>query len=260
MRRQQLLRTRPLTTMLILTLVVLGCGSPSSQTSQMADTQWPEPGKYDPWINSISVVVTGNERLEDKLAVIDRHSSIAALSFIGTHLTELPTGISKLPYVSNLIISRNYNLKTLPAEIGSMANLKRLDLRNNDRLVEVPPDICQLGMLGYLVIEDNGSLETLPDCMAEMHSLERVYLHDTNSRVGLWEPLGNLADLAYFNLWVKGVATPEILAGKLTRLPHVKRIDLSECDCPKINGRIAMPAVACQMRPSWRKSYACLPE
>ena len=252
---------KALVAVLVLVLAVWGCGLPSSQVIETADssTTYLPPDKYPRSVRGASIVVTGEERLEDKLAAIDDLSRITVLSFMGTNLVELPAGIAKLPNVAHMSVSGNYYLKTLPAAIGSLAKLRRIAIYHNDRLTEVPAEICQLDELGYLGIEDNGSLESLPECMAEMHSLERIYLHDTNSRMGLWEPLGKLANLEEFSFWVKGTATPEILADKLIRLPNVKNIDVTECDCARVNGRIALPAVACKIQAFNRISYACLP-
>lgn len=102
--------------------------------------------------------------------------SLVGLVIDGTHLVSGLCGeIGVLSALEFLVVRDAADLRSLPAELGLLHNLKQLDLCGN-RLAAVPPEIGQLRNLQSLDLSDN-ELTALPDSMRQLGKLKRVFLH-----------------------------------------------------------------------------------
>jgi len=86
----------------------------------------------------------------------ERRSPLVNLSETG--LTQLPDELYDMPWVTSLFASFNTISDLTP--LGSLPNLKRLDLRGN-RVADVAP-ISQLTELEYLDIAENQLRDLIP--------------------------------------------------------------------------------------------------
>ena len=83
-------------------------------------------------------------------------------------------------------------LTTLPPEIGTLTNLKRLYL-NGNKLESLPPEIGNLTNLNRLYLRDN-KLESLPPEIGNLTNLTHIYLR-SNKLTSLPPEIGNLSKL-----------------------------------------------------------------
>jgi Leucine-rich repeat (LRR) protein len=115
-----------------------------------------------------------------------------ALSY-SYNLLSIPAEIGNLINLKKLEIGYN-NLKTLPAEIGKLTNLKSLTLWNNN-LSSIPAEIGNLKNLEKLDLP--GALESLP---AEIGKLTNLKILTYNYIAGIPEASGNLKNREELNL------------------------------------------------------------
>jgi Leucine-rich repeat (LRR) protein len=93
-------------------------------------------------------------------------------------------------------LSRN-QLTTLPAEIGSLRNIKFLYIKEN-QLTTLPPEIGQLSNLTTLHLGSN-QLTTLPPEIGQLTKLEELYLTDNQLKT-LPPEIGRLPNLKTLNV------------------------------------------------------------
>jgi len=90
-------------------------------------------------------------------------------------LKTFPAGILKLKNLRELDLSHN-KIDSLPDEIGTLTNLQRLNLSNNN-LVELPETIGKLTALVSLILNRN-EIELLPPTIGDLENLEVLELWD----------------------------------------------------------------------------------
>ena len=91
-------------------------------------------------------------------------------------------------------------LAVLPAEIGNLHNLQRLNLSNNPLLAVLPPEIGNLHNLQVLNLSNDPSLEALPAEIGNLHNLQVLHLSNDSLLEALPVEIGNLHDLAMLDL------------------------------------------------------------
>jgi hypothetical protein len=113
-------------------------------------------------------------------------------------LSELLTDLHKnVPTLTALNLSRN-NLTEIPATIGNLTALTRLDLSHNIKLTEIPATIGNLTALTELYIENN-NLTALPAEIGNLTALNCLNLSD-NKLTSLPTEIGNLTALNCLHL------------------------------------------------------------
>jgi len=123
------------------------------------------------------------------------------LSYI--HLKILPPEIGSLRNLQRLYLHNN-QIETLPPEIGSLSNLRELSLSNN-KIETLPPEIGLLSNLQELSLSNN-KIETLPPEIGLLSNLQELHL-DNNKIETLPPEIGSLSNLRelYLDRKVKGI-------------------------------------------------------
>ena len=126
-------------------------------------------------------------------------------------------------------------LKTLPSEIGAVADLNTLTLRDN-HLTSLPPEIGKLAHLKHLTLEGN-QLTSLPPEIGGVADLHTLDLKD-NHLTSLPPEIAALVDLRILQLRNNRLASlpPEI--GKLTTLVFLILADNQLSSLPPELGRL----------------------
>jgi hypothetical protein len=101
-------------------------------------------------------------------------TALRGLFLKGNALKEIPHEIGSLNELIELNLADNIDLGKLPAEIGNLRNLKKLDIRYCG-LTDLPPEIGNLKNLEYLQMWGNAFIE-LPYSITELSSLKELYL------------------------------------------------------------------------------------
>jgi len=110
---------------------------------------------------------------EIPVEVFTAFPNLVELNLSRNQLKTLPAAISMLKNVKRLIVDRN-KLATLPSEIGQMESLQELILNRNE-LSTLPKEIGKLENL-YLIDLWGNNIDDLPKSMKEMKNLKEVDL------------------------------------------------------------------------------------
>jgi len=108
---------------------------------------------------------------------------------------EIPTELASLAELE-LIKLENNRLCGIPTDIGSLINLKGLDLYQNEIRSSIPSEMGSLRELTYLMLEGNTISNTIPTELGSMEKLQYLYMGGNNlsgaipSELGLLENLG----------------------------------------------------------------------
>ncbi len=141
--------------------------------------------------------------------------------------TNTPCSWFGVECVSNTVHELNLNDNqlsgNLPAELGSLSNLRQIRLYNNNLTGNIPP---QLGNLTYLIdlrLQFNQLTGTIPDELGNLSYLWMLWLSDNQLSGGIPSSLGNLGNLRWLFLWnnqLSGNIPPEL--GSLVNLEQIQ--------------------------------------
>ncbi|MBD2273012.1 leucine-rich repeat domain-containing protein [Nostoc sp. PCC 7120 = FACHB-418] len=175
---------------------------------------------------------------QDELLVLIEQAATEGwreLDLSGQELTELPGEIGKLQQLESLILGKQVggyekvgyrifqkalgnNLKTLPIELLSLPNLRKLDISGNP-LEGIPDVVMQILHLEELILI-RVQLTEIPEALAKLTNLTQLILSD-NQITEIPEALAKLTNLTQLNLSYNQITEiPEALA-KLTNLTQL---------------------------------------
>ena len=103
------------------------------------------------------------------------------------------------PRVTELTLNRTVN-GSIPAALGDLGGLTRLDLGKNSLSGSIPAELNQLTNLTYLALDNAGLSGTIPD-LSTLTSLEKLYLHANNFTGTFPTWLGTLTNLTHLHLF-----------------------------------------------------------
>ena len=110
----------------------------------------------------------------------------------------------------------------IPPEIGSLANLERLDLDYNNLVGPIPSELGSLANLKVLILGANKLFSPIPPELGHLANLDRLDLRASGLTGALPPELGGLANLGNLNLrdnYLTGPIPPEL--GRLAKLRYL---------------------------------------
>ena len=189
---------------------------------------------------------------DELLVLIDRamDENWRELDLSGQELTELPVEIGKLKQLESLILGKRVegsektgscdlekissnNLKTLPLELLSLHNLRKLDISGNP-LESIPDVVTQLLHLEELILI-RVVLTEIPDAITKLTNLRELYLGN-NYLTEIPDAIVKLTNLT--KLFFNDNRITEIPEA-LTKLTNLTTLDLTNTQITKIPEALA---------------------
>jgi hypothetical protein len=154
-------------------------------------------------------------------------TSLKGLFLKGNALKELPHDIGNLSELVELNLADNIDLGSLPQGIGSLRNLKKLDVRYCG-LTDLPSDFGNLKKLESLQMWGNGFTE-MPYCITELTNLNELYLKN-NKLTKIPYDMIKMDNLKYIDVQLNYLCSllPEVEAWLISRDRRYK--DHQYCD------------------------------
>ncbi|KDP24892.1 hypothetical protein JCGZ_25154 [Jatropha curcas] len=111
----------------------------------------------------------------------------------------LPTDLSKLPYLKDIDLTRNYLNGTIPSTWGS-TQLEVISLLGNRLTGPIPKEIGNISTLREFVVEYNQLSGELPQELGNLNNIRRMLLSSNNFSGQLPETFANLTTLEDFRI------------------------------------------------------------
>ncbi|KAG0612690.1 hypothetical protein M758_6G046000 [Ceratodon purpureus] len=143
------------------------------------------------------------------------------------YLKELPANIGNLKHLTKLDLRRCRSLDKLPQSISNLEMLDELDLSSCDSLKELPENIGNLKHLTKLYLGRCTSLEKLPQGISNLEMLDQLELSVCVSLKELPENIGNLKQLTKLDL--RRCRSLDKLPQSISNLEMLDELDLSSC-------------------------------
>jgi len=120
----------------------------------------------------------GSKSYKDRIMVIGNNKQLILNDVWGDDLEALPEEICELTELTQLNLTDQPNVSTIPACIGNLSNLKKLNLWNNG-LNSLPPEIGNLSALESLNVSNN-NLTELPVELKNCKNLKKLVVKGNN--------------------------------------------------------------------------------
>ena len=108
---------------------------------------------------------------------------------------EIPTELGSLANLRWLELFNNQLTGEIPTELGSLANLELLDLGGNQLTGEIPAVLGNLGNLRRLYLQNNQLTGEIPAVLGSLANLQGLYLFNNQLTGEVPKDLGSLANL-----------------------------------------------------------------
>ena len=126
----------------------------------------------------------------------DASGRVTGLSLDGKELTgELPADLGSLSNLQRLELGNNKLTGEIPTELGSLPNLQRLELGNNKLTGEIPTELGDLGNLEILLLGSNQFTGEIPRELASLSNLKTLVIKINQLTGEIPKELGNLSNL-----------------------------------------------------------------
>ena len=102
--------------------------------------------------------------------------NVTELRIANLNINYLPAEIGKLKSLTRLEIWDCPNLESIPPEIGNLVSLTGLDIRYCQNLESIPPEIGNLQSLTKLQIWHCSNLESIPPEVGNLQSLTKLFI------------------------------------------------------------------------------------
>ncbi len=120
----------------------------------------------------------------------------------------IPAQLGSLADLQSLDLSVNDIGGAIPSKLGDLANLRLLDLRRNGLTGPIPPELGDLANLRLLDLRRNGLTDSIPPELGSLTSLEYLEFWSNRLTGPIPVELGNLANLRSLGLSQNGLTGP----------------------------------------------------
>ena len=151
-----------------------------------------------------------NETLSEWHGVTtDATGRVTVLSLSVNELSgRIPAELGNLANLQRLDLTDNYLIGEIPAELGNLANLQRLVFYNNDLILsgEIPAELGNLANLQTLVFSSNALSGEIPAELGNLANLQRLSIYANALSGEIPAELGNLANLQTLSIYVNDLS------------------------------------------------------
>lgn len=212
----------------ILLELKLRLGNPhslQSWNSSSSPCDWPEITCAH---NKVTGISLHNKNITEKIpaTICDLHN-LKSLDVSNNYISgEFPRilNCSKLEY---LVLSQNYFVGPIPADIGQLSRLRHLDITTNNYSGDIPAAIGRLRELRYLSLVQNEFNGTWPVEICNLSNLEHLAMayNDKLLHSTIPKELGALNKLKF--LWMTDTNLIGGIPGSFNNLSRLEHLDLS---------------------------------
>ena len=173
---------------------------------------------FQTWLQGIASVIGSScalqGSLEDREALVELYGALDGENWTNSTnwLTERPIrewhGVTNdaSGRVTGLMLEGNELTGEMPAGLGSLSNLKRLEFSNNQLTGEIPTELGNLSSLEILVLDSNLLNGEIPTELGSLSSLRRLELGMNRITGEIPAELGNLTSLEVLILDANGLS------------------------------------------------------
>jgi len=111
-------------------------------------------------------------------------------------------------HVVGIYLGENHLTGTLPAALGSLSNLRYLNLFNNQLSGSIPPELGSLSNLTFLYLFDNQLSGSIPAALGNLNSLKHLWLSNNQLSGEVPGTLMNLTSLTELDLDYNRLTVP----------------------------------------------------
>ena len=132
---------------------------------------------------------------------------------------EIPAALGNLTALTRLQMNRNQLTGSIPTQLGNLSNLQYFNLSNNQLTGSIPTQLGGLSNLERLDLANNQLSDSIPSQLGSLSNLDGLYLSNNRLTGSVPPELGNLSNLQYLHIdnnRLSGDVPSEL--GKLTRL------------------------------------------
>ncbi|XP_059630664.1 LRR receptor-like serine/threonine-protein kinase EFR isoform X2 [Cornus florida] len=137
----------------------------------------------------------------------------------------IPAEIGSLKNMNRFDLSNNNVNGSIPSTIGGLESLQRLYLDGNKIEGLIPDEICHLHQLGELSLQGNNLLGQIPTCIGNLSHLQLLFLNSNNLSSAIPLSLWTLPNLLLLNLSSNSLGGYLPLEMRMSRV--IESIDLS---------------------------------
>ena len=201
------------------------CGTGSAETDREALVALYKATNYENWFESDNWL--SDAPIGEWYGVVtndDGRVTALVLNFNGLS-GEIPAELGSLSNLRYLGLSTNNLSGEIPAELGSLSNLRYLGLSTNNLSGEIPAELGSLSNLRYLGLSTNNLSGEIPAELGSLSNLRYLGLSTNNLSGEIPAELGSLSNLRYLGLSTNNLSGE--IPAELGSLSNLESLSLS---------------------------------